>query len=75
MFFVDRLAKSGTLDAPSAAWVENYSIGKKKGRTEIHSEPVRFLAGDFIRRYSSRDILSRGVTQCRIKGFVFVQMV
>ena len=58
MFFVDRFAKSGTMVAPHAAWGENYSIKRKKGRTEIRNEPARFLVGDLIRCQSRCDILA-----------------
>ena len=65
MFFVDRLAKSGTLEAPSAAWVENYSIRKKKGRTGIRTELDRFLVRAMTSNHSTCDILALFATHCR----------
>ncbi len=67
MFFVDRFAKSGTLDAPHAAWGGNYSIRWKEGRTEIRNEPARFLVRTMSRRHSRCDILAYYATQCRVR--------
>jgi hypothetical protein len=67
VFFVDRFAKSGTMVAPHAAWGENYSIKRKKGRTEIRGEPVRFLVGTMTISNPKCDILAYHATQCRVR--------
>jgi hypothetical protein len=65
--FCRSICEIGDFGCPGRYLARNYSIKRKKGRTEIRGEPVRFLVGTMTISNPKCDILAYHATKCRVR--------